>query len=57
MVKSIRKRLNLSCLYWSVWQSVTGKEKGLWGSEVINEPVTENMWETMKVPEEITISI
>ena len=25
--QSIRKRLNLSCLYWSVWQSVTGKEK------------------------------
>ena len=29
--QSIRKRLNLSCLYWSVWQSVTGKEKGAYG--------------------------
>lgn len=28
-----------------------GERKGLWGIEVINEPVTENMWETMKVPE------
>ena len=28
-----------------------GTRKGLWGIEVINEPVTENMWETMKVPE------
>ena len=28
-----------------------GERKGFWGIDVINEPVTENMWETMKVPE------
>ena len=26
-----------------------GERKGLWGIEVINEPVTENMWETMDI--------
>ena len=28
-----------------------GTRKGLWGIEVINEPVTENMWKTMNVQE------
>lgn len=28
-----------------------GQRKGLWGIEVINEPVTEKMWKTMNVPE------
>ncbi|MGN0514629.1 MAG: glycoside hydrolase family 5 protein [Lachnospiraceae bacterium] len=27
-----------------------GKRKGLWGIEVINEPITENMWEVFDVP-------
>ena len=28
-----------------------GTRKGLWGIEIINEPVTENMWKIMNVPE------
>lgn len=28
-----------------------GTRKGLWGIEVINEPILENMWEMMNVPE------
>ena len=28
-----------------------GNRDGLWGIEVLNEPVTENMWKTMNVPE------
>ena len=28
-----------------------GKHEALWGIEVLNEPVTENMWKTMNVPE------
>ena len=28
-----------------------GNREGLWGIEVLNEPVTENMWKTMNVPE------
>lgn len=28
-----------------------GMRKGLWGIEVLNEPVTENMWKTMNVQE------
>ncbi|HIX28274.1 MAG TPA: cellulase family glycosylhydrolase [Candidatus Blautia stercoravium] len=28
-----------------------GKRKGLWGIEVLNEPVLEDMWESMKVTE------
>ena len=27
-----------------------GARKGLWGIEVLNEPITENMWKTMNVP-------
>lgn len=27
-----------------------GNRKGLWGIEVINEPILDNMWETMNVP-------
>ena len=28
-----------------------GNRKGLFGIQPLNEPITENMWETMKVPE------
>lgn len=28
-----------------------GQHEALWGIEVLNEPVTENMWKTMNVPE------
>ena len=28
-----------------------GNRKGLWGIEVINEPLTENMWDSMNMQE------
>ena len=48
---SIRKKWNLFFLYWNVWQKRYGNRKGLWGIEVINEPLTENMWDSMNMQE------
>ena len=28
-----------------------GTRKGLWGIEILNEPILEDMWESMKVTE------